>query len=207
MVGATPGLEALDVAWNAQADLELAMLRKIKLVLSSYDFKKYFDSFQYDFTKDMLLHCGMDPGLVHLTCHLYQNSWRTMKSGNSLSEPFQTANGFGQGDVLSLIPALVFVSWQFKVIEARHPTVTKGAYIDDRNFRGSLSEILLVDECVQEFDTLAMHEREHDKTIFLCTCEKERARVKRMTLHGRKPKSPTFTEIVGHTITVARRAV
>ena len=45
VVGAIPGLEALDVAWDAQADLEIAMLNKTKLVLSSYDFKKYFDAF------------------------------------------------------------------------------------------------------------------------------------------------------------------
>ena len=119
----------------------------------------------------------VDPGLVQLTCQLYENSWRTMKSGKSLREPFQTANGFGQGDVLSLIPALLLVAWQFKVIDILHPGVTKGAYIDDRNFRGSLIEFLDVSECVHEFDKLAMHEREHDKTIFLCTCDKDRARM------------------------------
>ena len=97
VVGAIPGLEALDVAWDAQADLESAMLQRTNLVLSSYDFKKYFDSFHNGFTKNMLLHCGMDPGLVQLTCHLYEDAWRTMKSGKSLSEPFQTANGFAQG--------------------------------------------------------------------------------------------------------------
>ena len=99
------------------------------------------------------------------------------------------------------------MSWQCKVIDILHPTVTKGAYIDDRNFRGTLSEILEVDACVHGFDKLALHEREHDKSIFLCTNNKDRQKIRRMTLHGLKPKSPTHTEIVGHTITVARRAI
>ena len=53
-------------AWDAQADVELAMRQHTSLVLSSYDFRKYFDTFHYKFTKDMLTHCGMDKGLIQM---------------------------------------------------------------------------------------------------------------------------------------------
>ena len=80
-----------------------------------------------------------------------------MKKGKALSEPFQAYNGFGQGDVMSLLPALLLVSWQFKVIDVTHPQVGKGAYVDDRYYRCSLSDLLEVGEIVHKFDNLAMH--------------------------------------------------
>ena len=71
-----------------------------------------------------------------------------MKQGKSLSREFDGFNGFGQGDVLSLLPALLLVSFQFKVIEKLVPKVQKGAYMDDRNFRGKLQDLLEVDRIV-----------------------------------------------------------
>ena len=36
---------------------------------------------------------------------------RVIKKGRALSAPFSVFNGFGQGDVMSLLPALLVVSW------------------------------------------------------------------------------------------------
>ena len=66
------------------------------------------------------------------------------------------------------------------MLDVTHPNVSKGAYIDDRNFRGSLSDIVEVDQAVHAFDELAMQYTLHDKTVFLCTNEKDPKVLKHM---------------------------
>ena len=72
--------------------------------------------------------------------------------------------------MLSLLPALRLVSFQLKVIEKLVPKVEKGAYMDDRNFRGKLQDLLEVDRIVHHFDNLAGHETQAIKTAFIRTC-------------------------------------
>ena len=141
MAGAIPGMEALDIAWDAQARIENALLNKIFLNMVSYDFKKFFDSFDHAFTRKMLLHLGLPPSLFEFTYNLYTNMNRVIKKGSALSCPFTAFNGSGKGDVMSLLPALLIVSWQFYVIDNLLPEIHKGAFIDDRNFQGSLFQI------------------------------------------------------------------
>ena len=137
VIGAIPGREGAEVAWDAQAYLEYAMMMNQSGAISTYDFKKYFDSFDYQFTKKMLVHLGFPANLAEATCHLYSNAAKTLKKGKSLSETFSGYNGIGQGDILSLIPAMALVSWQFKVMDAMYPRVGKGAYFDDKLQRNS----------------------------------------------------------------------
>jgi len=49
-LGFIPGREAHEVVWDAQSFLEEATCKGIAAVVSSYDFSKYFDSFDHDFT-------------------------------------------------------------------------------------------------------------------------------------------------------------
>ena len=87
----------------------------------------------------MLMHLGLPPAMVELTYNRYTNMNRVIRKGRALSHPFKSFNGFGQGDVMSLLPALLIVSLQFYVIASLLPDIHKGAYIDDRNFQGSFS--------------------------------------------------------------------
>lgn len=41
---------------------------------------------------------------------------------------------------MTLLPALLLVSWQFKMVQARFPHVQMGAYLDDRSYRGDLND-------------------------------------------------------------------
>ncbi len=75
-------------------------------------------------------------------------------------------NGVGQGDILSLLPALLLVSWQFKVLDHRFPGVQKGAYFDDRNFRGTIQQLIALDADLHAFDKAAGHSTQADKTEF-----------------------------------------
>ena len=101
VVGATAGMEGLDIAWDAQADLEEAMTKGFCRVLSSYDYSKFSDSFEYEWTRQFLLFHGMPRQLVALTHELYTTMIRRIKRGKSVSAEFSQANGFGQGDVMT----------------------------------------------------------------------------------------------------------
>ena len=121
----------------------------------------------------MMAHAGMPATQVAQTLCLYTNMQRVMKRGKAPGKPLKAYNGVGEGDVLLLSPAVLLVSWQFKMLDVAHPNVSKEAYIDDRNFRGSVNYIVEVDQAVHEFDELAMQYTLHYKTIFLCTNSKK----------------------------------
>ena len=47
-------MEAMDIAWDAQAQFENAQVHGIGIVMSLYDYETYFDSFQYEWIAQML---------------------------------------------------------------------------------------------------------------------------------------------------------
>ena len=205
VIGAIPEQEALDIAWDAQAFLEKAGMEGTSGVLSSYDFQKYFDSFDHGWTKQMLLHIGLPEELVNLMHHPYSNMKRTFKKEISLNEPFGSYNGYGQGDVLSLLPAMLLVPWHFKMIDVQFPLVEKGAYYDDRNFRGTRETLVRLDEQLHLFDNMAGHSTQADKTAFLCSHAADRKLLKQIKLGGCTPKCPQCIELVRCLITTAKR--
>ena len=70
---------------------------------------------------------------------------------------------------MSLLPALLIVSLQFYFIDKMLPSVYKGAYIDDRNYQGTLLQIIQLDNIVAKFDCAASLFTQHDKTEFILT--------------------------------------
>ena len=68
-----------------------------------------------------------------------------------------SANGLGQGDLATLFPALALVSGQFNMINQLLPQVRMGSIIDDRNFRGTLSDIEKTFEIAFAYDRAAGH--------------------------------------------------
>ena len=99
-----PGREPSEAPWEAQADLEHALLTNSRVALMSLDFKKYFDSFDLRFTQELLRHYGFPPLLVNWWAAVYSKLGRIIKIDQSLGEPCRPYNGNGQGDPLSLIP-------------------------------------------------------------------------------------------------------
>ena len=49
--------------------------------------------------------------------------------------------GAGQGDVMSVLSALVITTIQFRLISHRHPLVSLSSVVDDRTFRGPYLEV------------------------------------------------------------------
>jgi len=127
----------------------------------------------------------MPKRLAALTHELYTNLIRRIKRVKSLSAEFSVANGYGQGEVMTLVPALLLVSMQFYVVEAQLPKVRKGASMDDRNYRGTLGELTQVDKIIHAFDKAAGHTTQAKKIAFAATLDTDRLRLEKMTLQRR----------------------
>ena len=105
---------------------------------------------------------------------------------------------------MSLLPALLIVSWQFFFIDKMFPLIYKGAYIDDRNYQGPMLQIIQLDDIVAKFDLAAGLFTQHDKTEFILTDQSERTQLLKMNLNGHVPKCPTAIKMVGYLIMAAR---
>ena len=104
-------------------------------------------------------------------------------------------NGVGQGDILSLIPAMVLVSWQFRMMDELYPEVEKGAYFDDRNFRGTVKQLIALDADLHAFDKAAGHSTQADKTEFAVINKKCKETLKKTKLQGHYPKLSGLRQI------------
>ena len=124
-----------------------------------------------------------------------------------MSLPFSAFNGYGQGDVLTLLPALLLVSWQFKVIDVSNKNVGKGAYVDDRYYRGSLKDLLEVGDIVHDFDQLAMHNTVDAKNEFMVTSEADRKTQAKTSIRGHTPECTRHMELLGYTVSTASRRI
>ena len=70
MHGGIPGHEHLEVSWDAQADLETALLKCLPLSVCSVDYFKYFDSFGHKWVHGFLNFLGFPPALTDMTLDL-----------------------------------------------------------------------------------------------------------------------------------------
>ena len=66
-------MEALGIGWDAQARIEDALLNDPPLTIVSYDFKKFLDSFDHYFIKQMLQYLRVPTALTTLIHHLYKS--------------------------------------------------------------------------------------------------------------------------------------
>ena len=70
VVGAIAGLEACNVACESHTCLDQATLHWIAKAIAAYDYRKYFASFEHQFSCSMMAHAGMPLTLVAQTLHL-----------------------------------------------------------------------------------------------------------------------------------------
>ena len=117
MHGGFKGHEHLAVSWDAQADIEAALLQDTQIALASVDYFKYFDSFHHWWVHGFLSLLGFPPCFVDMILDLYLGLQRSIKLGRALGQPHHYANGCGQGDASALFPAIALVSGQFRMID------------------------------------------------------------------------------------------
>jgi hypothetical protein len=87
-------------------------------VVLTLDYKKYFDSFDRKFLRKFPRKFGIPENVLRWTHDIYDNIGRAVKIGKAVGNAEKYDNGYGQGDPLSLVPALAFVSVQFNMVEA-----------------------------------------------------------------------------------------
>jgi hypothetical protein len=96
--------------------IEAAFISNTTVVMCSLDYKKFVGSCDFQFSSKLLLAHGVPKPLVALWLDLCTSMFRVTEIGPSLGVPEQPYNGVGQGDPLSLIPALLLVYMQFKMV-------------------------------------------------------------------------------------------
>ena len=77
-----------------------------------------------------------------------------IKIGQSYGMPFESHNGFGQGDSYSLMVALALVSIQFDYIQDNYSEIKLGSCVDDRNIRGNPDMIIPALQDMAIFDSM-----------------------------------------------------
>jgi hypothetical protein len=197
--------EALEVSWDAQADIEEAMLRNLDLLFAAVDYFKYFDSFDHHWVHGFLLKIGFPNALVDMVLNMYVTIQRYIKLGKAYGLAQEVYNGMGQGDHAALFPAVGLVSGQFYMIDLLYPAVNKGACIDDRNFRGSYEDVIGTYHAVYDFDIAAGHMLQASKNVMMATTQKSRDKLKQLTLHGHKVSCPDHTILTGDVISTQLR--
>ena len=203
--GGIKGHEPLDASWDAQADIEHALLQESDIAIASVGYFKYFDSFEHEWVHGFLVLIGFPQALADMVLDLYRGLHMTIKMGKALGEPHHYHNGCGQGDVCALFPAIALVSGQFYMVEALFPNVRMGAVIDDRNFRGDLKDIEKVYHLVHEFDIAAGQSLQDEKTIITSTSASKRDDIKKLDLYGHHPSCPDFFVMVGNLMTTLHK--
>ena len=108
--GCMPDRDLSDVSWDAQADCEHALLSEKNPVVLLLEYWKFFDAFEPIWIKDFMVSLGLDEDLAFSAADLYCNLMRYIKIHGTYGRPLTGANGLGQGDSLSMMIALAFVS-------------------------------------------------------------------------------------------------
>ena len=118
------------MAFETQFHIETAIRSNTPLTIASVDYQKYFDSFFVPFTAKLFKILGLPQMLVDMWERMYLGLNRTINIGKHVGEAFHPTSGIGQGDSMSIIPAIALVSLQFDFLSAVAPQVDKAACID-----------------------------------------------------------------------------
>ena len=206
--GCIPGRDLGDVAWDAQAHIEEALLQNRELVVYMLDYVKIFDMSHPDWVRGFLKHLGMDTRLVDVLHNLYTNLRRRIKLGRHFGPIFTTHNGLAAGDSMALLVALAFVSCQFSYIQRHVPNVALGACVDDRNIRGSFDDVTHAYRLTMRFDSCAGHFNNHKKLNVITTTPSAKKRLRKINYGTEdKPLRPNILKrapLVGETINAGR---
>ena len=134
--------ECIEMAWDSQLAIEVALLTRTEHTQINTDYEKFFDTFNPRFFYMLLLAIGLPKDAATLLLDMYTKICRRIKIGKHIGKAFASNRGFGQGDSLSLFAALVITTIQFRYINAHCPNVKLGSVIDDRNFRGPCCDVI-----------------------------------------------------------------
>ena len=88
---------------------------------------------------------------------LNRNVQRYFKVGGKYGDPIGQDNGFGQGDPLALLIALIYVGVQMICVNKAAPQVAITSVVDDRTIRGNTEGIKTALTTIDAIDRAAGH--------------------------------------------------
>ena len=193
--------ECLEASWEAQADLEMAVNNNDPLVVSLLDYHKFFDSFDPRFYSRLLVDMGIHRTFADLFLDINTGARRRIKIGNTYGRGLSTYNGIGQGDPKSLFVALAYITIQFRMLDDKHPSVNKGAVVDDRNLRCHPEQMQGALESTFAFDKAAGHLTNPKKWGLTGANKKAKEWCCKYEFDGAKPKVHERHVLVGDVLT------
>ena len=146
---------------------------------------------------------GIPEAILRVMNSMYNGLEKCTKLGKSLGQNHHNKNGYGQGDPLSLLPALTFVSVQFVMIHFYWPQLQTGAVIDDRSLTGRAEQLVEAHVAMRDFDQAAGQAIEPDKTAFAATDTATKEYILKPVLDGVTPELKSHFVLVGDVISTA----
>lgn len=170
--GAMPGREAREAAWDAQSAMAAAAEANGELVVALLDYYKFLDSFEPRFYARFLKDIGVHQQFVDLFLDLNTKAIRRARISGVYSEGLTTFNALGQGDSVTLMLALLYVTVQFRLLDEQCPDLGKSAVVDDRSLRGKSEPVQRTFEKIRAFDDMAGHITQPLKLVLLAIGKK-----------------------------------
>jgi hypothetical protein len=162
-------VEKPEAAWDAQSAMSAAADGNEELIVALLDYYELFDSFEPRFYAKFLNSMGVHPQFVDLFLDLSTKAVRRVKISGVYSESFTTFNALGQGDPVTLMLALLYVTVQFRLLDEQCPDLGKSAVVDDRSLRGKCEPVERAFEKIQAFDDMAGHITQPSKLVLLAS--------------------------------------
>ena len=104
--GGLPKRECLMAAFEAQLDMEHAVIGQYDHSFVSADYWKFFDTFDPDFFYYVMIEVGIPKEMAVLVHHFNTTCSKHLKIGSHIGTPMDSDRGACQGDTWSLLNAI-----------------------------------------------------------------------------------------------------
>ena len=156
--------------------MERARARGTPICGALLDYTKFFDYFDIEFAWNLMINAGFPSDVAYLIANLMHEIIRYLKFGGQYDAKMDDCNGTPQGCSLSIMIANIYVTTLFNMLYQRYHNINMGSIIDARNIRLYNPKVLLqAIESVIEFDEIAGHETNIERTIIWSTHDATRA--------------------------------
>ena len=114
--------------WDAQSAMAAAADGNEELLVARLDYYEFFDSFEPHFYAKFLNDMGVHPQFVDPFLDLNTRAIRSVKISGVYSDSFTTFNALGQGDPVTLMLPLLYVTVQSRLLDEQCPDLGKSLW-------------------------------------------------------------------------------
>ncbi len=201
--GGRIGGEHLADAWDIQAQIEASVIDGVPLSGAALDYAKFFDYFAPRLIAGLMIESGLPDGVAAQMQYIASGLRRYVKVAGTYGAVIDQANGAAQGCTMSVVVANLYVATLFNYLSDRFPGADLSAFLDDRNVTAtSARELISIIAATTEFDNLAGHKTNVDKSIAFATEAGDRRLLQDARFGGKAIKVQQSAVVVGHEIKV-----